>query len=253
MPYKTPPAGTTAKPRKRSKPRAHTLEDYETPSGEVVKAWRDSHGTWRLPSGGYAPGSSGRLSGSQQAVLKRRAQLAASPATQQAVVSLLSSQRASWSAAHCKACSSPNRTTLERWRAKGDSYRRISAKLLERGESISDVALRRHLLHHIDVAGMVLERVAKDEQLTAAVDKETSDLDRLGGMIERLSRLEKELSGYISDSATAGKAPAMSVAHSYQTVVQGLRQAISLRDDLLGGQPQAARSPLKKFLTSKMP
>ncbi len=232
------------------KPRAQrVLEDYTTPTGEVIKAWKDSHGTWRLPSGGYAPGSSGRLSGSQQRAVEIRAKLASRQSTQQAVVSLLSSERLAWSQSQCFVCNSPSRASVEKWRAQGFSFRQISKRLEERGEKVSAVSVRRHLLNHVDTAGMVLERIAQDQaSIKEPLDAETSDLERLGAMIERLSRLEKHLSELIEDCATAGKAPPMAVAHSFQTVVQGLRQAISLRDSLLGGQPKDALDELVALL-----
>ncbi len=234
--------------RKRPRP-VHVLEDYTTPTGEVVKAWKDKHGTWRLESGGYAPGSSGRLSGSQQVAVRARAKLMSRQSTTQAVASLLSSERLAWSQSQCFVCNSPSRPLVERWRAEGHSFRVISKRLAERGEVVSDVSVRRHLLNHVDTAGMVLERIAEDSvAVKEKVDSDTSDLERLGAMIERLSRLEKHLSQLIEDCAVTGKAPPMAVAHSYQTVVQGLRQSISLRDDLLGGQPKDALDEIVALL-----
>lgn len=228
--------------------------DYTCPDGTVIQARKDADGIYRTPAGYYAPGQGGNLPGSKARLVIRKAKIAEGAATAAAVASVLSGERRSWAQAQCHSCQSPHRAEIERLRSKGMSYRRLSAYLLSHyQEVISDKSLRHHLMNHVEIAGIIIDRLARDEAITAAVDQETSDMKRLEGMIERLSRAEKALSAMVTEAAAQGQSVPMATASTYQTATQSLRQAISLRDSLLGGRPQDAVDELLSLLIEDGP
>lgn len=146
--------------------------------------------------------------------------------------------RQNWAATRCKVCSSPHRAEVDKMGAQHKSLEQIATWLKDQGLVLSRESVRRHLRDHVDVAELVASKLAKDEaQIVEEVDADTSDLDRLNSMIERLTRLEKQLSRFVSQCVTAGQTPPMSVTNDHEAVINGLRQAIQLRQKLLEGTP----------------
>lgn len=194
----------------------------------------------RVERGRYAPGSSGNPSGKPEfnPILARQRMADRAEHFEEHVDALATGPKRRWSQSKCRICSSQYRLDVERLAAQGMSQQRISDWLSDRGISISRESIRRHLRHHISVAEIVRDAyVAREAEAIQPVDENTTDLERLAGYIERATRLERALAQHIGDCLAAGRSPAMAVVHAHETCVNGLRQAIKLRDDLAGGSP----------------
>lgn len=217
----------------------------------------------RGAGGKYLPGESGNPAGSApwnpvehrarllaEARAKREAKTALAGAIEQEVGILIggSSKRA-WSQSRCRICSSPHRAEVGAWRAQGLSYRRISSELAALGLQLSDMAVRRHLVGHVDVAAiMAAEIAAQQADIAPKLDARRSDIDRLGGLIERASQLEMALAKWMRESAIAGHSIPMSIAHAYESASNAVRQCVKLKSDLSAGQPSDALDSLLQQL-----
>lgn len=169
----------------------------------------------------------------------RAEKLAKAQTQREQIEAVTDTPKRAWSSAKCKVCRSSHRADIDRMRAKGIPARQIERELYSRyGEKISYAAIIRHEKNHVDVAEVVAGRLVEEGQdVRESLDSDTSNLQRLQAYIERATRIEKVLSDYVMDSAADGHAPPMSIAHSYETVTNGLRMAIKLHEDLIGGQP----------------
>lgn len=135
----------------------------------------------------------------------------------------------------CKACNSPQRSTLDAKLLGGESTRAVSEWLVAtHGERIPHQALGNHKAEHLDVRAEALTRVeAATPAFAAAVEKVVADvhvLDEVAGAALKVVR------GLVETMATPGAKPSMASVILFNGALSNARAAVTDRHELLHGK-----------------